>query len=461
MARFEDLPIELLPAIIVNFLRPSHLALLCLVNRAFYAFAVHPLYDRIFIYSWHTSAKRRVTDLFRTLAENPHLASLVHRLEVRDFPKAHGSVQSYEQLRDWCTRGLENAVHLRSCTWTRDGSLTSDILRSLSKCPELTEIAINGGHTGHYGPRDLVQLLRLRKISLIMPSIPVLSIIPYWLECMGKSLTNLTLICKADIHVTDSLLSLMSEHTPHLEHLHLAGCPKVTNEGVWLMIRNNVKGLQGLSLESFSPIFNMAALHAACARAGGLISLRSFTLTIHPDHSTDAWMSDTASLLAESPLEYFQIYAPRAGTQRALADTFCMRIIHQHHEHLVRFSFHRLQLSLDVIERVCTQCTSLEQLFMLVDHAEMALVGPILARANQLRTLHINLVERPTPYNPHQDALDIVRQCSPAISQVGIETRVWKVERYVREANGVVEVERGLAMIESPDIPEQFLVVRT
>ncbi|KAI0305113.1 hypothetical protein B0F90DRAFT_1701398 [Multifurca ochricompacta] len=381
--------------------------------------------------------------------------------EIRDFPKAHISAQSYGQLMDWCIRGLENCVRLKSCTWTSDGSLTSEILKSLRECPELTDIAINGGDSWQYEPKDLIQLLHLRTISLVMPSMSVLEILPRWLQITGQSLTSLTLICKASIHVTDALLDSISQHLPQLERLYLAGCPRVTNNGVWSMIRSRVRNLKGLSLESLSPVFNMSALSEACARAGGLTSLYSFTLTIPPDHPSDAWMDDTASLLRDSPLQVFQIYASGSGSQGMLADEFCMRIVDYHHDHLVRFSFHRLRLSLDAIDHVCLHCTRLEQLFMLIDHAEMELLIPILAGAKHLSTVHVNLVERPTLCSPYKHALDIAHKCSPSISQVGIDTKVWKVDRRVSVAEGITRVDRFLTMVESPDIPEQFLVVRT
>jgi hypothetical protein len=98
---------------------------------------------------------------------------------------------------DLYAKGLENCVHLRGCTWTREGSLTSDILKSLGRCPELSDVTINGQYSWQYEPMDLVQILRLGKISLIMPSISVLDILPRWLQVTGQSLTNLALICKA------------------------------------------------------------------------------------------------------------------------------------------------------------------------------------------------------------------------------------------------------------------------
>jgi hypothetical protein len=59
-------------------------------------------------------------------------------------------------------------------------------------------------------------------------------------------------------------------------------------------------------------------------------------------------------------------------------------------------------------------------------------------------------------------ATDVVRDCGPAVTQFGCSTRVWNVDRTVRRnENGELEVERTLGPYEAPEIPEQFLVVRT
>jgi hypothetical protein len=60
---------------------------------------------------------------------------------------------------------------------------------------------------------------------------------------------------QADISVTDSVLENISQYLSQLEHLNLAGCRKVTNEGVWSIIRHNVRNIKELSLESLSPLF--------------------------------------------------------------------------------------------------------------------------------------------------------------------------------------------------------------
>ncbi|KAI9433061.1 hypothetical protein H4582DRAFT_1991019 [Lactarius indigo] len=462
MALFSDLPLDLLPLIVASILEAVDVASLCLVDHTFRTFAVPKLYERISIYAWQRSSKLRVTQLFRTLAEHPNLACLVRQLVITDFPKAQDSF-AYEHLGGWFTRGLENCVKLRCCTWTRDCSLTSHILKSLGKCSELTDISINGYHSGLYKPGDLLQLLHLHKISLIRPSKPILEILPSWLQATGKSLTSLTLICKDDMYITDALLNTMSPHLSRLERLYLVGCPKVTNEGVWSMIRTRTRDLKELGLENLSPHFDMSALSAACARAGGLISLSSFTLTIHPNWSTEAWMDGAVSLLEVSPLESLNLSGrtPLKVFAKALRDTFCMRIVDQHRDHLVRFSLYGPLLSLASIDYVCLHCSKLEQLFICVDHAEMARIVATLAQVNLLCAIHININVLPEHCNLYAHALNIARQCNSTISQVGINAEVWKVERRVLVVKGVAQVDRFLTEVENPDIPERFLVVRT
>ena len=100
-------------------------------------------------------------------------------------------------------------------------------------------------------------------------------------------------------------------------------------------------------------------------------SLRSFTWTIYYESFTDAWITGTELLLEGSPLEVFQSYMPDSESDTALADTFCVRVVNQHRDHLVRFSFHRQCISLDAVEHVCISCPRLEELFVTVKFTEM------------------------------------------------------------------------------------------
>lgn len=119
----------------------------------------------------------------------------------------------------------------------------------------------------------------------------------------------------------------------------------------------------------------MLTLGGTCTKAGGLPSLRSFTSTHYykrlADTLADAWKTGTELLLKESPLEVFQSYMPDYDSDGVLADTFCVRFVDQHHDHLVRFSFHRQCISLGAVEHVCLSCPRLEELFVTVKFTEM------------------------------------------------------------------------------------------
>src|SRR6266478_3217704 len=116
----------------------------------------------------------------------------------------------------------------------------------------------------------------------------------------------------------------------------------------------------------------MLALGGACTKAGGLSSLLSFTSTIYCETLTDAWINGIELLLKKSPIEVFQSYImPNWYSNRALADIFCVGVVNQHRDRLVRFSFHRQCISLGTVKHVCISCPGLEELFVAIQYTEM------------------------------------------------------------------------------------------
>jgi hypothetical protein len=215
MTHFIDLPLELLPLILSFIPNPRSLTHTCLVNKVFYQFSVPRLYERISIYSWHKHGKERVIQLFICLSENPQVATYVHRLgvcatffnvstqtdymeEIRDFPKSLYTVDGNTlDTTDIIVRALRHCIHLRSCTWTRDGSLNSNILQGLKEhCQELEELEINGHNEGNYGADVLTRFEGLRKVGLIMPGAEVVRNLSPWFGGIGSTLRHLTVICK-------------------------------------------------------------------------------------------------------------------------------------------------------------------------------------------------------------------------------------------------------------------------
>ena len=106
------------------------------------------------------------------------------------------------ELLKECSRGLTSCVNLRTCTWTRHGSLSSDILMALQQLPHLTDLEVNGKSHIFYSPENLTKFTHLRKISLIMPSGSFIDVLPTWIQSVGHTLEHLTLICQACVYLS-------------------------------------------------------------------------------------------------------------------------------------------------------------------------------------------------------------------------------------------------------------------
>ncbi|KAF9078782.1 hypothetical protein BDP27DRAFT_1206321 [Rhodocollybia butyracea] len=467
-----DIPLELLPEIFYHIRYPQDLCKLCQVNKTFHHFATPLLYERIYIFSWHKHGKLnalQVIRLFKNLSQYPHVAQFVRKLEIRDFPKAFSSDDDVDILQK-VTEGLRNCTNLRSCTWTRDGSLSSEILKALQSSQTLQELEINGHDQGNYDSQLLLQFTRLRKISLVMPSLTVISVLQPWLQITGKTLRSLTIICKSSPILNNAKLELLAPYLSEVEHLHLAGCSKITHEGIRAVLCANDRGLLSLGLEGLSPQFDMLQFRLDCTRMNAFHRLRSITLTVNHQTSLDIWANEVAALLPKTvPLETFQIYSSGAfiesqpGTERLWAD-----LVTAHKHRLVRFSVHRILLSLSAIEDICRRCTKLEQLFIVIEQSSVNNLSRCLPLVSNLRTLHVNFpleasqLENATPVLPESDALTIVERCV-SIQQFGCNTRVWQVERDVLfdETSSPIGIKRRLTRYQGLDIPEAFMVVRT
>lgn len=179
----------------------------------------------------------------------------------------------------------------------------------------------------------------------------------------------------------------------NLEYLYLVGCPKVTHQGVWAVISKAEAGLKGLGLEGVSSSFvsrlpsipsvlhahphapqDVARLSELCTASQALRHLKSITLTIETRSSRTqhSWTQDVASLLSTSPLEFFHISSLGGELKAAgLDDQFCSDIVAAHGERLHRFSVHRLRMSLNAVKDVCARCPRLEQLFVVLDRADL------------------------------------------------------------------------------------------
>ena len=285
-----DLSSDLILEILKFIDNTSHLASACLVNRIFHRYASPLLYKHITIYSWMKDAKKRVVTLFSTLSRRPNLAFFVHSLgkrtyqlwlrhchvfliEICDCPKFFSESFLSEVLK-----GLQLCINLRRCAWTRDGTITSQILESLSSCQNLREIELNGRSDRRYDPHLLLRFKNLDKVSIIMPSSGVVNCLKDWVLLNQYSWRSLSLVCQVRIFfifiqtvglmiakestlITDDVLEPLAPSLPNLEHLHMSGCPRLTNRSVWALLLSNSEGLVSLGLEGLALVNHLLFIH--------------------------------------------------------------------------------------------------------------------------------------------------------------------------------------------------------
>lgn len=119
------------------------------------------------------------------------------------------------------------------------------------------------------------------------------------------------------------------------------------------------------------PEFN---LH--CRKAQLLNRLTSLTININRTHWNSTWAQEIPSLVSSSPLEYLQLYGTTIlKDNEARLDDFVASLISVHGSRLKRFSFHRLPISLKVLDVICTGFANLEQLFITLEEED--LVSPL------------------------------------------------------------------------------------
>ncbi|KAJ7271162.1 hypothetical protein C8J57DRAFT_1508112 [Mycena rebaudengoi] len=460
---FTDLPLELLTQILSHLVKAQYLASACRVNKTFHQFGIPKLYEWASIYAWHKHGKAKVVSLFTTLSRCPHLAKYVLKLEIRDFPKSLVTADLTENL---VLAGLNNCANLQACTWTRDGSLNSPILTVLHGLNTLRELEINGNSEGHYDAQLLPNFTHMQRISLIMPSARVVGQLNSWMALTGPTLRSLTLICKMSPLVTDAVLESLAPNLVHLDQFSIAGCPRVGPRGIWAVISQNITGIRVLGLEGLGNRFDIHELSTLCVQSTAFAHLTSFTISL-PQHA-DTWLASISAMLSSAPLEIFQIYATLGHQPSFSAESLWRDIVTVHGARLTRFSVHRMLVSMDTITDICTRCTALRQLFIVLEYSDLDQLANCLSHAPKIQAVHVNLQQHATDDGHANvlkapDALAIVRRCPPTLTLFGCNARVWQVERQVKwvEARGEFVVERFLAKYDQPDIPEQFLVVRT
>ncbi|KAG8857061.1 hypothetical protein FRB96_005991 [Tulasnella sp. 330] len=131
---------------------------------------------------------------------------------------------------DNVARSIAHCVNLQKCIWTRDGTLTSEILSTLHKtCRQLKDLEVNGHSSTYYDPTLLLRFSDLTGLSVIMPDRALVNVLPEWIMATGPTLKNISLSSPL---IDDDMMKHIATHSTNLEQLHLIGTPRVTNAGV-------------------------------------------------------------------------------------------------------------------------------------------------------------------------------------------------------------------------------------
>lgn len=207
----------------------------------------------------------------------------------------------------------------------------------------------------------------------------------------------------------------------------------------------------------------MSTFKNMCHRTQAFRRLRSITLTVDIRMSVVDWTQNIDRLLGTAPLEAFQLYPTNIFGDIPIPDDFWRSIVTTHGSRLKCFSVHRMQLSLTVLRSICSQCPRVEQLFVVLCQGDLTAAAPLLALAENLRTLHIIVSwgAQMSLATMMKTALFITSHCSSTLTQIGLNTQVWQVQRTVFvDENGEKYTLPSLVPRENPEIPEQFLVIR-
>ncbi|GAA6001163.1 hypothetical protein JCM10207_007439 [Rhodosporidiobolus poonsookiae] len=438
-ASFADLPIELLPQLLSPLVRRQDLVSCSLVSQEWRNVGQALLYRHVRLFGRDLAV---AVSLFHTLADNPHIAKLVHKLEIRVFPL---SLILKERLatEELAIRMLANCKNVEELVWTRKGALTDRVFEAITALPRLRHFELNA-HTnlspGSWDADHLLNLPPLRSLSLILPDRNIANILPPFLakqtELAAQSeqdllLEELSVLCRESTVINNKVVSALipSLSGSHLRSLAFAGCAKLTGDPL-LELLPHLPHLRNLALEAC----NLDAFFFTLA-APSLTHLLSLKLT-HPGprHPTlPAFFPALETLLAQtSSLTAFTLYhSGAASTGRrewpVLPEAFVQHVAATVGPRLRKFEVSGVLVSVEAVEALTSTGTELRNLVLHLGHDfDLPRLIAAFAPLSSLRTLHL-LSQRADVYP--DDVLSLAEQCAPTLRQIGFRNRVWIVKR--------------------------------
>ncbi|GEM11676.1 F-box domain, cyclin-like domain containing protein [Rhodotorula toruloides] len=444
--QLSDLPPELLPAILKPLVARRDLYTVCLVCRSWSDVGQRLLLAHVRLFGRDLAIAPL---LFQTLADNPHLAEHVRKLEVRVYPL---SLILKERLEtEWLViRMLRNCKNCEELVWTRKGALTDRVFQAINSLRRLRSFECNA-HTnlspGSWDADHFVRLPPLRSLSLILPDRNIANILPSFFkrqkelasraDWAGTTLSDVLLLeefsvlCRESAVINDALVRAIAPALANsrLTSLAFAGCTKLTGAPL-LDLLPTLHHLRHLALEACNlhPSFFASA-------APSLIQLRSIKLT-HPGprHTMlPAFFPALETLLhSTTNLTAFTLYYSGASStgQRewpTLPLDFIASLAASVGPNLRKFEVSGVLIAVEAVEVLAQSATELRNLVLhLGQDFDLPRLTASFAPLSCLRTLH--LLSQRTSVTA-DDVLTLAERCHSTLRQIGFRNRVWIVKR--------------------------------
>ncbi|GAA5835182.1 hypothetical protein JCM3766R1_006894 [Sporobolomyces carnicolor] len=468
-----SLPPELLPDILSPLVRRQDLYNVCLVCRDWCAAGQRLLYRHIRLFGKDLAI---AANLFETLASTRHLAQLVKRLEVRVYPLSN-VVKERRAMEELAIAMLKNCENIEELVYTRKGALTDDVFEAIVTLPRLHTFELNA-HTnlspGSWSASHVVNLPPLRSLSLILPDRNVANALPEFFarqrelanrDAPGETheggvvaLEELSVLCRESTVFNDRVVSSITPFLANarIRSLGFAGCAKLSGKPL-LALLPRLPCLRNLALEACNIDPDFFSLIAP-----SLTSLSSLKLT-HPGprHPTRPRFFPALETLLQHTrhLTAFTLYysGVSTGGRRewpSVPQEFVQSLTDSVGPRLRKFELSGVLVEVDAVQVLTNGSKGLKDLVLhLGENFSLAHLTACFAPLSQMRTLHV--LSQRADVTP-DDVLDLAKECSPTLRQVGFRNRVWLLRRSV--VNDRIKV--SLGSYDLPFWPEALLVVR-
>lgn len=168
---------------------------------------------------------------------------------MRVWPLA-ASDEERTELEQRVLLTLHHASHLRRLDFTRRGSMTDDMFDILSQHESLRRLEINGSPM-YYRAEAVFQLPpRLHSLTILLPTRAIVDLLPSALHRIQPSLRAISIIGSSSSSITDTFVDALYELQLYLDSITFAGCPRLTEEPMLRLLKQQGHHLRTLALEA-------------------------------------------------------------------------------------------------------------------------------------------------------------------------------------------------------------------